>query len=136
MTSYSYDDANRLTTINGTISYTWDDNGNLVDNGQGSTYTYDAANRLVDLANDALAFSYDGLGNRMTQVFEGVPITYTNDIAGDLSQVLVETTDTGATTYLYGLNRLAQQSPASTTTSWGMGWIRCGSWPTPAARLS
>ncbi len=113
-TAYAYDNANRLITINGTITYTWDANGNLIDNGQGVTYTYDATNRLLALNANIYAYTYDGLGNRLQQIASGVPITYTNDIAGDLSQVLVETTDTGATTYLYGLERLAQQGPAST----------------------
>ena len=113
-TGYSYDIANRLITISGGITYTWDADGNLIDNGQGVTYTYDAANRLLALNDTTFTFAYDGLGNRLHQVAQGVPITYTNDTAGDLSQVLVETTNTGATTYLYGLERLAQQSAAST----------------------
>ena len=101
-TSYSYDDVNRLTTIDGSISYTWDDNGNLIDNGQGVTYTYDAANRLIGVNGTTFTYSY------------GAPITYTNDIAGGLAQVLVESSATGGATYLYGVARIAQQIPAST----------------------
>ena len=44
-TSYEYDTANRLTSVNGVV-YTWDNNGNLLNDGL-RTYSYDHANRLV-----------------------------------------------------------------------------------------
>jgi YD repeat-containing protein len=43
-TTYTYDAANRLATVNG-VAYTWDNNGNLLSDGT-STYTYNHANRL------------------------------------------------------------------------------------------
>jgi RHS repeat-associated protein len=116
--TYAYDDANRLITLDGTLTYTWDNNGNLMQDVAGAVYTYDAANRLTILSNPTSDFSntyrYDGLGNRLAQWATGLAITYTNDTTGDLTQVLVQTDDTGATTYLYGVARIAQQSAAST----------------------
>ena len=41
--TYTYDIANRMTSVNG-ISYTWHANGNLLNDGTAS-YSYDAANR-------------------------------------------------------------------------------------------
>jgi YD repeat-containing protein len=45
--SYQYDDANRLSSVNG-VSYTWDNNGNLLNDGA-NTYAYDSANRLTSV---------------------------------------------------------------------------------------
>jgi len=44
-TSYEYDAANRLTSVDG-VPYTWDNNGNLLSDGT-RTFQYDYANRLV-----------------------------------------------------------------------------------------
>ncbi|MHC1783580.1 MAG: hypothetical protein AB9891_12645 [Anaerolineaceae bacterium] len=49
VTSYSYDDANRLIEVD-EQDYTWDANGNLLDDGA-KQYSYDAANRLIDLSD-------------------------------------------------------------------------------------
>jgi YD repeat-containing protein len=43
--SYSYDAANRLTSVGG-VAYTWDANGNLTSDGVHS-YSYDHTNRLT-----------------------------------------------------------------------------------------
>jgi RHS repeat-associated protein len=110
---YTYDDANRLATINGTTNYIWDNNGNLLDNGVGVTYTYDAANRLTAI-DPTLTYGYDGLGNRVQQLAYGVPITYTLDQAAGLTQVLAETAGGTTTTYLYGQSRIDQQTTAGT----------------------
>ncbi len=40
-TSYVYDNANRLTSVN-VVTYTWDNNGNLLNDGV-NAYTYDPA---------------------------------------------------------------------------------------------
>jgi YD repeat-containing protein len=42
--TYTYDIANRLTSVDG-VTYTWDDNGNLLSDGVHS-YAYDHANPL------------------------------------------------------------------------------------------
>ncbi len=61
VTSYQYDAANRLTSVNG-VAYTWDANGNLLSDGVRS-YVYDHANRLVRVV--ALEWTdYKGSPNR------------------------------------------------------------------------
>jgi len=49
VTSYQYDIANRLTSVNG-VTYTFDANGNLRNDGV-NAYTYDSANRLTSIVN-------------------------------------------------------------------------------------
>jgi YD repeat-containing protein len=66
-TTYFYDAANRLTSMDG-VGYTYDDNGNLLTTGA-LTNTWDAANRLIETtrAGTTPQPSYDGLGNRVGQ---------------------------------------------------------------------
>jgi YD repeat-containing protein len=119
VTTYAYDDANRQTTINGTINYTWDNNGNLTNNGQGSTYAYDAENRLTALNTSVYTYTYDGLGDRVQQASSSGLIVYVLDQAGGLTQVMAETKGANTTTYLCGQARLAQQT--ATTTDYFLG---------------
>ena len=102
--SYTYDAANRLTDVDG-VAYTWDANGNLLADGT-STYTYDAANRLVELeqGDDTYAYTYNGLGDRLSQTINGETINYTLDIDTYLTEVLQD----GDSTYLYGLGRIGE----------------------------
>ena len=84
-TTYSYDNANRLTSVNGQ-PYTWDANGNLLADGV-LTYTYDAANRLITVAQGltlTTGYAYNGLGDRVNKVVNGVVTTYTLDLAAGL----------------------------------------------------
>ncbi len=53
---YTYDDANRIATING-ANYTWDDNGNLLNDGV-YTYIYNHANQLAAVSNSGLTVGY------------------------------------------------------------------------------
>jgi RHS repeat-associated protein len=75
---------------------------NLLNDGV-NTYTYDAANRLKQLTQGAntYTYSYNGLGDRLVQ--NGVH--YTLDLNTGLTQVLND----GTNTYLYGLDRVAEQ---------------------------
>jgi RHS repeat-associated protein len=109
-TSYTYDDANRLTSAGG-ATYSWDDNGNLLSDGA-STYDYDAANRLTQVTQGANTFtySYNGQGDRLRQTANGAPTTYTLDLNTGLTQVLAD----GTNTYLYGNGRIAQQNATDT----------------------
>jgi len=109
-TSYEYDEADRLVRVDD-IDYTWDDNGSLLSDGV-YTYTYDYENRLTAISGQPSVFSfvYNGLGDRYQQTVNGETVTYTLDIASDLSQVLMD----GNYTYLYGLGRLAQQNESRT----------------------
>ncbi len=106
--TYTYDIANRLTSVDG-VAHTWDANGNLLTDGA-STYSYDPANRLrtVDQGDTSYTFMYDGLGNRVSQIVSGgSSYDYTLDLAAGLTQVL----DDGTNTYLYGRARLGEQQP-------------------------
>jgi RHS repeat-associated protein len=97
---YVYDQANRLTSVDG-ITYTWDANGNLLSDGV-RTFTYDAANRLTSVTSGTLTttFEYDGLGNRVAQTVDGATTTYTLDVAGGLPEVIVATTGGASTHYV------------------------------------
>jgi RHS repeat-associated protein len=103
-TNYSYDSANRLTSVGG-VSYTWDANGNLLNDGA-NAYAYDSANRLTAVSGkqEAVSYAYDGLGNRLQQVVNGNKTTYVNDLNAGLTQILSD----GTNTYLYGNDRIAQ----------------------------
>ena len=103
-TSYLYDDANRLTTVNG-VTYIWDNNGNLLSDG-GNTYTYDFANHLKTFTNatTSASYAYNGLGDRLRETVNGVTTTFTMDMNIGLTQALSD----GANTYIYGVGRIAQ----------------------------
>ena len=107
-TSYEYDAANRLTSVNGVV-YTWDANGNLLSDGVRS-YSYDHANRLTQVVSGTLTteFTYNGAGDRVAKTVDGVTTDYVLDPAAGLTQVLVESTGGQQTAYLYGLDLLAQ----------------------------
>ncbi|MCL4561763.1 MAG: hypothetical protein M1281_14290, partial [Chloroflexi bacterium] len=109
-TAYTYDDANRLTSVGG-VTYTWDANGNLLNDGP-YTYTYDYANRLTGVSGSSLSASYlyNGVGDRVRETVNGTNTTFTLDQAGGLTQVLADGTDT----YLYGNGRIAQASTEDT----------------------
>lgn len=94
--TYTYDDLNRLTSVND-VAYTWDNNGNLLNDGV-NTYAYDSANRLTSVLDpsSAVSYTYNGLGDRLSQ--DGV--NYTLDLNAGLTQVLSDET----TSYTYGLD--------------------------------
>ncbi len=104
---YIYDEANRLTSVDG-VNYTWDSNGNLLNDGA-NTYTYDSANRLITV-NGTTSYAYNGLGDRLTQN----NVHYTLDLNAGLTQVL----DDGENTYLYGNGRISQ---TGTSTEYFLG---------------
>ncbi len=103
VTSYQYDDANRLVDVNG-VPYTWDNNGNLLIDGV-NAYAYDSANRLTALSGQqAINYAYNGLGDRLQESVDGLTTTFRMDLNTGLTQALSDGTDT----YLYGLERIAQ----------------------------
>jgi YD repeat-containing protein len=104
-TGYTYDNANRLTSVGGQ-TYTWDNNGNLLSDGT-SIYSYNHANRLVGLTQGTNSYSYhyNGQGDRVSQTANSVTTHYTLDnLNAGLTGVLQE----GTNTYLYGTGRIAQ----------------------------
>jgi len=98
-TTYGYDDANRLTKVNGQV-YKWDNNGNLKDDGL-RQYTYDAANRLTQVISGGATsqFVYNGDGDRVARIVNGVRTDYVIDPTG-LAQVL---SDSQGNSYIPGL---------------------------------
>jgi RHS repeat-associated protein len=113
VTSYLYDNANRLFDVNG-VTYTWDDNGNLLSDGT-NTYTY-TSNKLSSISGENLnvTFQYrcngESIGqfgcesDRVSQTVNGVTTNYVLDLASPLTQVLSD----GTNTYVYGVDRIAQ----------------------------
>jgi len=102
-TGYSYDAADRLTSVGG-VAYTWDANGNLLSDGA-RTFTYDHADRLTGVSGGGVnaAYTYNGDGLRVGSVTNGLSTPYTWDVSGDavaggLPQVLLE----GVYAYGYG----------------------------------
>jgi hypothetical protein len=114
VTTYTYDAANRLTSV-GDMAYTWDARGNLVNDGV-FTYTTDAAGWLVraDSVTSTLVYTYNADGLRMAQSVEGEEIGFVWDLAAGLPQVLA--TSDGVLD-LYGLSRI--------------GEVRAGEWAYP-----
>jgi RHS repeat-associated protein len=92
------------------VAYSWDANGDLLSDGY-RTYTYDHAGRLSSfvLGADTYEFNYNGLGDRLQQIVNGVASYYTLDIETGLTQVLSD----GEEAFLYGVGRIAQQGPSS-----------------------
>jgi RHS repeat-associated protein len=106
--SYTYDIANRMTSVGG-VPYTWSPNGNLLSDGT-YTYAYDYASRLTSATWGTLAygFAYNGLGDRLRQTVNGTPTNYTLDLQAGLTQVLAA----GTNAYLYGNGRIGEEQPA------------------------
>jgi RHS repeat-associated protein len=102
--SYVYDDANRLTSVNG-VTYTWDNNGNLLNDGV-NTYTYNAANQLKTMTSPSVnaSYAYNGMGDRLQQVHNGGTTNFMMDYNAGLTQVLND----GTNNYIYGNGRIAQ----------------------------
>jgi YD repeat-containing protein len=108
--TYVYDDANRLTSLNG-VTYTWENNGNLLNDGT-NIYTYDSANRLIAVSNQqsAISYSYNGLNDRLRETVNGSTTTFTMDLNSGLTQALSD----GTKAYIYGNGRIAQAAGTST----------------------
>jgi RHS repeat-associated protein len=109
-TAYTYDTANRLTSVNGQ-AVQWDDNGNMLADGQ-AVYTYNTANRLVGVTKgtSSILYTYSGLGDRLRQIADGVTTDYTLDINAGLTQVLQDNTNK----YVYGNTRISQIAETQT----------------------
>ncbi len=112
ITNYTYDVANRLTSVNGQ-AYTWDANGNLTNDGS-KVYTYTQANRLITVTASGLSWSatYNGDGARLKQTVNSMDTSYTLDLATPLVQVLVQQDAGSKTAYLYGVRRVGEQQPS------------------------
>ncbi len=101
---YVYDDANRLTSVNG-VTYTWDNNGNLLNDGV-NAYTYNTANQLKTLTSPSVnaSYGYNGMGDRLQETHNGGTTNFMMDYNMGLTQVLND----GTNNYIYGNGRIAQ----------------------------
>ncbi len=120
-TAYSYDQLGRRTRIhtwNSTatlldLNYAYDPNGNPTGvNGGGETYGYDELNRLTSAGGPfgTLSYSYDQVGNRLSEVVNGTGTTYSY---GNYNKLL----SAGSTTYTYDNNENTV-SKSSGSNSW------------------
>ena len=121
-TSYSYDAANRIASVNGQ-SYTFDSNGNLLNTGV-LTNTFDAANRLISMSRDAATIEpiYNGLGHRVGQSAAGNTTDFTLDVVG-LPEVIY-TSENETYLHLPGVIVTEKAGEARYFLSDGLGSIR------------
>lgn len=119
---YSYDGQNRLASVSGARagSFSYDVLGNIV-TAPGATYTYDAAPNLtcVNCADTAkkVAYTYDGLGRRVTTTKGGVK---KYEVYGANGQLLAEYTASPSrlSEFIYlGGKRIAQVDTNSSVTT-------------------
>jgi RHS repeat-associated protein len=93
--NYTYYAGNILHTADG-ATYTHDANGNRTTKTNGTNvtnYTYDSLNRLTQVATSTrtIQYIYNGLGQRIGRIDNGVQTNYLIDPNGILPQVLAET---------------------------------------------
>ena len=93
-TDYAYNTGNILASADGT-TYTHDDNGNRTSKTNGTnvtTYAYDPLNRLTQTSTSTrqIQYIYNGLGQRVAKIDNGVRTNYLIDPHGLLPQVLAE----------------------------------------------
>jgi RHS repeat-associated protein len=111
-TDYNYNNNNQLLTETAggtTVTYSYDLNGNLLSKtagGNTTSYTWDWRNRLLSVSEPGgnTVYAYDGDGTRISRIQAGVKTKYVNDRVFGLTQVLMETDNTGAVlaVYTYG----------------------------------
>ena len=114
----SYDDDNRLQTVNGT-SVSYDADGNLtngpIGTGVFTNFTYDSRNRLLTV-NGAVN-SYDPLGSRIGLTEGATSTKFVVDPNAVLSQVLMRIKNGVTNYYIYGAGLLYQITESATTNS-------------------
>ena len=92
-------------------SETYDLDGNVTLAANGNSYTYDSQNHMTSANNGAVRLIYDGDGNRVAKIVNGVTTQYLVD---DLNPTgypqVVEELVSGSVlrTYAYGLQRISQ----------------------------
>ena len=135
VTTYTYDDNDRLTSETGPAgitTYDYDANGNTTRKiGPDGTvdYHYNAENRLTratgNLDSGAMeaTYAYDAHGIRQRQTVDGQTTRYLVDPVHENAQVLEELDDsaTPAVLYIIGQERISQTRPEGTFTYHGDG---------------
>jgi RHS repeat-associated protein len=114
----TYDDDNRLATLNGS-SVTSDLDGNLTSapltNSTFFSYAYDARNRLLNAGG--VTNTYDAINNRIGQTFGTNTTTFVVNPNAKLPQVLVRIKNGMTNYYIYGVGLLYQITETATATN-------------------
>jgi RHS repeat-associated protein len=116
VTTYTYDVANRLTSIQqpaSSIAYAWDARGNLTHDGV-FTYTYNAAGRMVRAQSltATLRYTYTVDGLRVAQDVDGAVTTFAWDWATGIPEMLSD----GDKRHLVGHDTLGWEDGAGSWT--------------------
>ncbi len=121
----TFNAANQLTN-DGTHTLTYDANGNLTNDGT-NTYTWDHASRMLTAPNNT-SYTYDGLGNRVSQTVGTTATNYLLDLQPGLTKVLAATTGANTDHYIHASRGIhAMESHAgdwSYTAQDGLGSVR------------
>ena len=106
-----YSDLKNRLSSDGVNSFGYDFEGQL-NSGYGSNYTFDYEHQLTGISHVA-QYTYDGAGNRLKAVRNGVETRYIYDAAGRLLAE-ADSTDTITRYYIYGAGLLAVVLPDGT----------------------
>jgi YD repeat-containing protein len=119
-TTYAYDAANRLTSVDG-VGYTWDARGNLLSDGA-FTYAYNAARRMVraESITATLVYTYNTNGLRVAQSVDGDVTTF----AWDWDSAVPEMLRDGSNLYLVGHDTLGRWDGDEWPTTRPMCWAK------------
>lgn len=114
----TYDDDNRLATVNGN-NVTVDADGNLTSgpltNDTFAAYTFDARNRLLNVGG--VTNAYDPAGNRIGQTFGTNTTVFVVNPNAKLPQVLMRIKNGVTNYYIYGVGLLYQVTETATATN-------------------
>jgi len=120
----TYDDDNRLLTVNGQNVYS-DSDGNLTNapltNSTFVTYTYDARNRLIQVGpagpSGPLGYTYDPAGNRVALTNGTNVVRFVINPNAALSQILMRIKGGVTNYYVYGVGLLYEATETATSTN-------------------
>jgi RHS repeat-associated protein len=108
--TYTYDNANRLTAIDGD-AVTVDENGNITALGT-TTYGFAPDNRLTQVDRDGIQthYVYSGAGYRYVRDDDGAENRFILDVSQDPARILAETDGSGKINayYIYGLGPISR----------------------------
>jgi RHS repeat-associated protein len=119
--AYSYNGANQLTNA----GFTYDANGNMTHDGV-NPYTWDRANRL--LSHQGSSYTYNGLGQRVSQTVGSIVTQYLQDTQPGLFKVIKSTTPSTTARFVHDVVGVLAQEDSSGNWDWvvkdGLGSVR------------
>ena len=107
--SFVYDVNNRLTEYDGN-AVTYDADGNMLSatlNGEETAFSFDSSNRLTSAGGHI--YTYDAENVRIRNLCEDADTTYIYNTNCKLSQLLMKTTNSITTKYVYGLGLIGEE---------------------------